>query len=227
MGLACMQRLHLAITAILVTAVIILGALLLRQVRIGGDPSPAISEGGNASSASAVAPRIERVPDAEVTLKKLGYEAWVFRWSGGIIDGELRSGPDTTEPRHLGGQPLWDSLQALEAESVKRAGKGSAPRLDSVSGMLILLLGPLKKTDEPSSMVPCRLYIDAQSGATHSDMEPSEALNVAFAGEAQGSDLSVEVFGKWKDVSSSARSTDPTSRYTLLKFRWLTNSGRE
>lgn len=201
-----MQRLHLAVTTGLVIAVAVLSTLLIRRSGEEGSPPPA---------APAVPQRrIERVPDAEMTLKRLGYAAWVYRWSGGMIDGEFRLGPGLPS-QGLGGAPLSRDLRAF----VKASGS-DATGLDSLSGMVIVLIGPLKRGVRPPTF-PCRVYIYGESGSSAGSREPAE-MQVAYSDMAAEGEMSVEAYGKWREhAAGGTYSPDPESKYPLLKLRWL------
>lgn len=209
-----MGRLHFAITVSLVAAVVVLTVLLLRQGRPGDElsaPTP-IAQGR----------RIERVPDAELVFKRLGYAAWVFRWSGGMIDGEFRSGPGVP-PLELGGAALSKDLRAFS-----RAEGTTAPELESMSGMVVVLIGPIKPGEgERPPTAPCRVQIYAEAGSTTGSREPAGPLQVAFADAAGTGDVSVQVFSKWKEHPGGVVSPDSDSKYTLLELWWLTDAVKD
>jgi hypothetical protein len=137
-----------------------------------------------------------------------------------MIDGEFRSGPGS-QPLGLDGAPLTTDLRAFA-----KAGGATAPGLESMSGMVVVLVGPIKQGERPPA-VPCRVLIYGEAGSTTGSREPAGPLQVAFADTAGTGDLSVQVFGKWKDHPGGTVSPDSDSKYTLLQLRWLTDAGKD
>lgn len=194
-----MQRLHMAITAGLAVAVVILAVLLIQREWLASE-TPAQKQQGNVPSATdttPLRPQIVRLTEPEAVLKKLGYEAWVYRFHGGMIDGEVYSEAGPGKPRSLGGENMWSQLQLLDKATINR--KTNPVTLSSVSGMLVVLLGPFNnKPDRRPRLVPCRVLLEAKAPSGNGMTADFTIEEVTFYHSAWDDELSVNVYGKEK-----------------------------
>lgn len=191
----------------LAIAVGILSCLLLRRERVAVvEPPPAATVPAG--------PRLERVSDTEDILKKLGYAAWVYRWHGGMLDGELRRDAEA-KPQVVGGKPLWTDVRNFGMAINK-----TPPALTDVRGTLVVMAGPIKMGQRPAT-IPCRVFIHAEIPGTVGSRDFTE--QVAFAQVAAESEMAIEVLGRFIE-NGSGFSANPASKYKLLELKWLSDA---
>jgi hypothetical protein len=184
-------------------AVAVVG-LALRTART---PAPGVTAPTEAG------PRVERLAESEETLRKLSYAAWVYRWRGGVLGGELRAGPAGPAVDLDAGRLLADLRSAC-----RTSGKADPVPAD-VSGTLVVLAGPVPTGERPK-FVPCRVVYQGESAAGERVTREYQ-LQVPYAAPASEDAMSVQVFGGLQDLPSGSFGPDPGSRYTLVRLRWL------
>jgi len=102
-----MKSLHLTTTIVLAVAVAILIAVSIRRDS-GGTAPETIAQ-------TASMRRIERMPEFEEAMKKLGYQAWGYTWHGGMIDVVIRVSPGDKPPITYDGKLKSSQLRDLAA----------------------------------------------------------------------------------------------------------------
>ncbi|HEY1068653.1 MAG TPA: hypothetical protein VGE52_21185 [Pirellulales bacterium] len=153
---------------------------------------------------------IKRDGDAEAVLAKLGYTAWVYRFSGGVPDGMLYHSPSDDAPQRLAGEML--------AQDVLQSGEES---LETLGGTLIVVIGPAA-VDEVREKTPCRVVLEVEGKTRRRTSEFT--ADVSFAAPAGGSAAGPNVYARWSARKDGSRSPDEATRYRLLELGWVGSS---
>ncbi len=196
-------------TIVLAVTVAILGAFTLRKDFDGSAPQPVIQ--------TAPIRRIERMPEFEAAMKELGYQAWGYRWQGGVIDGVVQVSASDKSPITYDGKSSLSQLRSLAANDNK-----PPLTLDSMAGSVLILLGPIPE-DKRTNNVPCRVFIEMRSPSGQG-LSTSYNTLVDYAGPNSDSGLRVIVDSKWIEKEEKyvrISTTDPDSSYRLLDLRWI------
>ncbi len=196
-------------TIVLAVTVAILGAFTLRKDFDGSAPQPVIQ--------TAPIRRIERMPEFEAAMKQLGYQAWGYRWQGGVIDGVVQVSASDKSPITYDGKSKLSALRSLAATLNK-----PPLTLDSIAGSVLVVLGPIPE-DKRTNNVPCRVLIEMRSPSGQGETTNYNTL-VDYAGPQSDDDLGVIVASKWIEKEEDGfrtLATDHDSSYRLLDLRWI------
>ena len=207
-----MKSLHLATTIVLAVAVAILSAvLILRNSESSATKTEAIGQTG-------LSRRIERLPEFEGAMKKLGYQTWGYRWYGGMIDATIRVGSGDKPSIAYDGKSKLSGLHEF-ATGLNQP----AAALNSVTGFVLVVMGPIPD-DKRTTNVPCRILIESSLPSGQKETTVYNEL-VDFAAPQSDDDSGVSVASKWLETEERngfrELSTDPESGYRLLELRWL------
>ena len=211
-----MKSLHLTTTMVLTVAVAILSAVLIRR----GSHRSAPNTETETIAQTAPLRRIERMPEFEGAMNKLGYQAWGYRWFGGIVDGTIRIGPGDKNPITYDGKS-----KLAETRDFANALNEPAAALSSVTGSVLVVVGPIK--DKRTSDVACRILVEL-SLPSGQKATTEYNLIVDYAAPQYDGDSGVSVASRWIENEEGngfhTWTTDGESVYRLLELRWLPDS---